>query len=213
MSRPYRSRGQGPRTGAAEHALALEANWCRNAYGARQSVGLHEVTRSLKNPMRTIISMLRTGNDPGLGHVLNHGVLDVYRCRTVSRQNHIRRYATTCAPARFRQVKVSLRNGTPFRWLDIARRRASVHESNELERRNRRKHRPSLRASRVAACSGNQCLLGRTFTWASTCVRVHWRQTSQTQRLRSSRFNPYCLVGRRSREMVTAYRSTYWTQQ
>ena len=55
---------EGSSTGAAEHALALEADWCRNAYGARQSVGLHEVT-SLENPMRTITSMLCTGDGAG----------------------------------------------------------------------------------------------------------------------------------------------------
>ena len=51
---------EGSSTGAAEYALALEADWCRNAYGARQSVDLHEVTRSSENPMRTITSMLCT---------------------------------------------------------------------------------------------------------------------------------------------------------
>ena len=62
----YRSRGEGSSTGAAEHALVLEADSCRNAYGARQSVGLYEVTRSLENPMRTITSMLCTGDGAGL---------------------------------------------------------------------------------------------------------------------------------------------------
>ena len=37
--------------------MALGADWCRNAYGARQSVDLHEVTRSRENPMRTIASI------------------------------------------------------------------------------------------------------------------------------------------------------------
>lgn len=35
VNRPYHSRGEGSRTGAAEQALALEADWCCNAYGAR----------------------------------------------------------------------------------------------------------------------------------------------------------------------------------
>ena len=30
--------------------MALGADWCRNAYGARQSVDLHEVTRSREKP-------------------------------------------------------------------------------------------------------------------------------------------------------------------
>lgn len=66
MNLPYRSRGEGSSTGAAEHALALEADWCRNAYGARQSVHLHEMTRSLENSMRTMISVLCTGDGAGL---------------------------------------------------------------------------------------------------------------------------------------------------
>lgn len=62
----HRSRGDGSCAGAAGHALALEADGCRNAYRTCQSVDLHMVTRSLENPMHTVISMLWTGDGAGL---------------------------------------------------------------------------------------------------------------------------------------------------
>ena len=63
---PFAWRGTEARTGAAEHALALEADWCRNACGVRQSVGVHDVARSLQNPMRTITSIPCTRDGAGL---------------------------------------------------------------------------------------------------------------------------------------------------
>ena len=81
MNGPNRLRGEGSRTGAAEHALALEADWCRNAYGARQSVDLHEVTRSLENPMQTITSMPCTGDGAGLALRTSRTGLATYRAK------------------------------------------------------------------------------------------------------------------------------------
>ena len=83
MSRPYRLRGQGSRTGAAEHALVLEAGWCRNAFGARRSVDLHEVTSMLEYSMRTITSMLCTGDGAGLAlRASRVHAVNIHHCRT-----------------------------------------------------------------------------------------------------------------------------------
>ena len=46
---PYCAHGEGSRTGAEDHALVSESNWCRIAYGARRSGNLDEVTRRAEN--------------------------------------------------------------------------------------------------------------------------------------------------------------------
>ena len=60
VNRRYRPHGEGSTTGAEEHALALEFNWCRIAYGARRSANLDEAMRRAENPMETIVSILCT---------------------------------------------------------------------------------------------------------------------------------------------------------
>ena len=72
---PFAWSGTEARIGAAEHALALKADWCRNAYGARQSVDIHDVTRGPESPMQTITSMFYTGMARGSCYIHRNEIL------------------------------------------------------------------------------------------------------------------------------------------
>ena len=60
VNRRYRPHGERSTTDGEEHALVLEANWCRIAYDARPSANLDGVMRRAENRMETMASMLCT---------------------------------------------------------------------------------------------------------------------------------------------------------
>ena len=60
VNRRYRPHGEGSTTGAEEHTLVLESNWCLIAYGSRPSANIDEAMRRAENRMATMTSMLCT---------------------------------------------------------------------------------------------------------------------------------------------------------